>query len=219
LNITGGIVKLAVVQTKGGVGKTTLAVNIAVERTRSGRHVLLIDADDQATATDFTGQRTETLGDPGYTAVRLSNSAVLIQGQKMAGDYDDVVVDVGGRETKSLRAALIFADTAIIPFQPRSFDIWTLSTVAELVAEARISNPKLRALAVINFADPQGGDNEAAAEALRGVEGIEFLDRAVGRRKAFPNASSEGLAVTELKRPDAKANAEITALIAAVFQE
>jgi chromosome partitioning protein len=212
-------VKLAVVQTKGGVGKTTLSVNIAVERSRQGRNVLLVDADEQATATDFTSQRAEAIGDPGYTAVRLSEVAVLIQVQKMAGDYDDVVIDVGGRETKSLRAALTVADVALIPFQPRSFDIWTLGTVADLVGEARISNPKLRAPAIINFADPQGADNDQAAEALSGVDGIEFLDSPIGRRKAFPNASADGLAVTELKRPDAKANAEITALIAAIFQE
>jgi chromosome partitioning protein len=209
--------KLAVVQTKGGVGKTTLSVNITVERARAGRNVLLIDADDQATATGFTGQRAENIGDPGYTAIQLSNSAVLIQGQKMAGDYDDLIIDVGGRETKSLRASLILADVALIPFQPRSFDIWTLSTVGELVAEARISNPKLRALALINFADPQGDDNQQAAEALGGLDGIEYLDRPIGRRKAFPNASADGLAVTELKRLDPKANAELSALIAAIF--
>jgi chromosome partitioning protein len=59
-------------QTKGGVGKSTLAVNFAVERSRARRDVLLVDADDQATATDFTALRTEHLGAPGYTAVSLS---------------------------------------------------------------------------------------------------------------------------------------------------
>lgn len=209
--------KLAVVQTKGGVGKTTIAVNVAVERSRAGRNLLLIDADEQATATGFTSQRAETLGDSGYTAVKLHGKDVLLQTQRMAGLYDDIVIDVGGRETNSLRAALTVADVALIPFQPRSFDIWTLETVAGLVSEARIYNDNLRALAVINFADPAGPNNEQAAEALRDVEGIEFLNCPIGRRIAFPNASADGLAVTELKRPDAKANAEITALIAAIF--
>jgi len=210
-------VKLAVVQTKGGVGKTTIAVNVAVERSLQGRNVLLIDADDQATATGFTSQRTETLGDPGYTCVKLSGADVRTQVLRMAPNYQDIVIDVGGRDTNSLRAALTIADVALIPFQPRSFDIWTLGTVAELVTAGRIYNEKLRALALINFADPQGADNEEAAEALKGVDGIDFLDSSIGRRKAFPNASADGLAVTELKRPDAKASAELIALINAIF--
>jgi chromosome partitioning protein len=66
-------------QTKGGVGKSTLAVNFAVERSRAGWGVLLVDADEQATATDFTVLRTEQLGAPGYTAVALSGPSVRTQ--------------------------------------------------------------------------------------------------------------------------------------------
>jgi chromosome partitioning protein len=210
-------VKLAIVQTKGGVGKTTLAVNVAVERSRQGRNVLLVDADEQATATGFTSQRAQSLGDPGYTAVKLSGADVRTQILRMAPNYQDVVIDVGGRDTNSLRAALTIADVALIPFQPRSFDIWTLGTIAELVAAGRIYNENLNALALVNMADPQGSDNAEAAEALSGVDGIQFLNSPIGRRKAFPNASSEGLAVTELKREDPKASAELAALIAAIF--
>jgi chromosome partitioning protein len=210
-------VKIAIVQTKGGVGKTTIAVNLAVERSRQGRNVLLVDADEQATATGFTSQRAETLGDPGYTAIKLSGADVRTQVLRMAGNYQDIVIDVGGRDTPALRAALTIADVALIPFQPRSFDIWTLGTINELVADSRIYNENLRALAIINFADPQGPNNQEAAEALSDVPGIEFLDSPIGRRIAFPNASSSGLAVTELKRQDVKANAELVALINAIF--
>lgn len=211
--------KLALTQTKGGVGKTTLAVNIAVERARAGRKVLLIDADDQGTASDFTAARTETLGHPGYTAVKLSGASVRTQALQMAPDYQDIIIDVGGRDTPALRAALTVAEVALIPFQPRSFDIWVLETVAGLITESRVYNPDLRALALINFADPQGSDNASAAEVLAGADTITLLETTVGRRKAFPNAAAEGLGVGELKRQrhDAKALAEITALIAAIF--
>ena len=211
--------KLAVVQTKGGVGKTTLAVNIAVARSAMGRTVLLIDADDQGTATGFVSQRAESLGDPGFTAVKLSGADVRTQGLRMAPLYQDIVIDAGGRDTNSLRAALTIADAALIPFQPRSFDIWTGNTIAALIAEGRIYNEALRALAVINCADPIGQDNDQAAEALRSLDGIELLACQVGRRKAFPNASSEGLAVMELKRQDCKATAEVAALVAALFEK
>ena len=211
--------KLAIVHTKGGVGKTTLAVNVAVEQSRRGRSVLLVDADEQGTATGFTSQRAEALGNPGYTAVRIYGKDVHTQVPLMAGHYDDIVIDAGGRDTFGLRAALTVADVALIPFQPRSFDIWTSGTIAELVAEGRIHNKTLRALAVLNCADPQGNDNEEATEALRAVAGIDCLSISIGRRKAFPNAASEGLAVTELKRPDDKASAELSALIDAIYSK
>jgi chromosome partitioning protein len=209
--------KIVLAQTKGGVGKTTLAVNFAVERSRAGRDLLLVDADEQATASDFTAVRTEHLGNPGYTAIQLSGAAVRTQVLQMQDKYQDIVIDAGGRDTSGLRAALTVADVAVVPFQPRSFDIWTLDKVAELIAEARGYNPTLRAVAVLNFADPQGPDNEAAATALKDAPGIEFLNTPIGRRKAFPNAAAEGRSVGELKRLDPKASAELAALIGALF--
>jgi chromosome partitioning protein len=205
-------------QTKGGVGKTTIAVNLAVARALAGRDLLLVDADEQATASDFTAIRTEQLGSPGYTAIQLSGSAVRTQVLQLAAKYDDVIIDAGGRDTSGLRAALTVADVAVVPFQPRSFDIWTLDKVSDLIIEARSYNPNLRALAVLNFADAQGDDNEAAASALSNAGAIEFLDCPIGRRKAFPNAAAEGRGVVELKRADPKATAELSALTDALFQ-
>jgi chromosome partitioning protein len=215
--------KVLLAQTKGGVGKTTLAVNFAVERSRSGRDVLLVDADEQATAMDFTALRSETLGTAGYTAIPLlydharRHDTLREQVPRMAPKYQDIIVDAGGRDTKSLRSAMTLVDVAVIPFQPRSFDIWTLSTVADLIEQAREANPKLRAVAILNFSDPAGADNQAAAEALRDAPGIEFLDTPIGRRKAFANGAAEGRGVCELKRPDPKASAEMAALVAAIF--
>jgi chromosome partitioning protein len=211
--------KIILAQTRGGVGKTTLAVNLAVERSRAGRDLLLVDADEQATASDFTAIRTEQLGNPGYTSVQLSGAAVRTQVMQMAGKFHDVIIDAGGRDTAGLRAALTVADVAVVPFQPRSFDIWTLDKVADLIAEARGYNPGLRAVAVLNFADAQGADNEAAATALKGAPGIDFLDTPIGRRKAFPNAAAEGRSVGELKRLDPKASAELAALMSALFDD
>ena len=208
---------IVLAQTKGGVGKTTLAVNLAVERSRAGRDLLLVDADEQATASDFTVLRTENLGRPGYTAIQLSGSAVRTQIVEMREKYQEIVIDAGGRDTSGLRAALTVADVAVIPFQPRSFDIWTLDTMADLIKEARIYNPRLRAVAVLNFADAQGSDNEAAAEAIKGKPEIIYLNAPIGRRKAFPNAAADGMGIGELKRVDPKAIAEMAALSQALF--
>src|SRR5947209_1134737 len=77
----------------------------------------LVDADEQATATDFTTLRTEWLGNPGYTAISLTGIAVRTHILRLAPKYQDIIIDAGGRDTTSLRAALTVADTALIPFQ------------------------------------------------------------------------------------------------------
>jgi chromosome partitioning protein len=161
--------------------------------------------------------RAQNLGAPGYTAIQLAGATVRTQVMQMQGKYQDIIIDAGGRDTSGLRAALTVADVAVVPFQPRSFDIWTLDKVADLITEARGYNPILRAVAVLNFADAQGADNEAAA-ALKGTDAIEFLDAPIGRRKAFPNAAAEGLGIRELKRQDPKATAELAVLLNALFQ-
>src|SRR3546814_6434554 len=77
---------------------------------------------------------------------------------------------------------LTVADTLLVPVQPRSFDVWALDQVAALVAEAREINEGLRAVAVLNGADAQGADNEAALEMIGDIEGIEVLPTSIVRR-------------------------------------
>lgn len=209
---------LVLAQTKGGVGKTTLAVNLAIARSIRGKSdVLLVDADEQGTATDFSALRAESRPSIGYTAVQLAGAAVRTQVLAMAGKYDDVVIDAGGRDTAGLRAALTVAHVALIPFQPRSFDVWVFEKMAGLIAEARIVNPNLRAVAVINMADPQGDDNQAAAQELQANTEIQYLSSPIGRRKAFSNAAAQGLSVLEMPRPDPRASNELKLLCDKLF--
>jgi len=193
-----------------------LAVNLVVSLTRTGRDVLLVDGDEQATAIAFTELRTaQTNGKPGYTAVSLRGAAIRTQVRQLAGKYSDVVIDVGGRDTGSLRAALTVADVVLIPVQPRSFDVWGADQTADLVKEAREVNDHLRAFSVINAADPQGKDNEAAADALREIDGLELTPGYIVRRKAFPNAAALGLSV--LEHGDRKAIEELNRLTEILF--
>ena len=203
---------------KGGSGKTTVATHLAVMRALQGRDVLLIDADDQETATDFTALRNERLPEgAGYTSIKLTGASVRTETLRLAKKYDDIVIDTGGRDTTSQRAALTVADKLIVPFVPRSFDVWTLEKVASLVEEMRAANPRLQAYVFLNRADPQGRDNDEAAELLREAVGLEFLDTPIGTRKAFGNAASQGLAVPELKQQDPKATQEINILFGYLF--
>ena len=203
---------------KGGSGKTTVATHLAVMRALHGRDVLLIDADDQETATDFTALRNERLPEgAGYTSIKLTGASVRTETLRLAQKYEDIVIDTGGRDTTSQRAALTVADKLIVPFVPRSFDVWTLEKVASLVEEMRAANLQLKAYVFLNRADPQGRDNDEAAELLREAVGLEFLDTPIGTRKAFGNAASQGLAVTELKQQDLKATQEINTLFRTLF--
>ena len=198
---------------KGGSGKTTVATNLAVMRALDSRDVLLVDADDQETASDFTMLRNERAAvDATYTSIKLTGQAVRTETRRLAGKYDDVVIDTGGRDTTSQRAALTVADLLLVPFVPRSFDIWTLEKVGELVGEMRVTNPELKAYVFINRADPAGRDNDEAAEVLQDTDGLVFIDTPLGARKAFGNAAAQGLAVSELKPRDAKATQEIGTL-------
>ena len=203
---------------KGGGGKTTTATNLAIIRAAEGRDVLLANADDQETATDFTNLRNQRgVAGASYTCVKLTGAAVRTEIRRLAPKYQDIIVDTGGRDTTSQRAALTVADLLLVPFVPRSFDLWTLEKVTELVDEMKAANPKLRAFTFINRADPRGTDNDDTREVLRENQTLQFLDTPLGTRKAFSNAAAVGRAVTELHPPDAKASDEILALYRYVF--
>lgn len=203
---------------KGGSGKTTVATNLAIMRARAGRDVLLVDADDQETATDFTTLRNERQADgAGYTSIKLTGASVRNEIQRLKAKYDDVVIDTGGRDTTSQRAALTVSDVILVPFVPRSFDVWTIEKVSELVEEMRAANPTLKAFTFINRADSRGSDNEDAARVLEETPALVLLPAVLGQRKAFGNAAAEGLAITELKQKDGKAIEEINALYKCVF--
>ena len=203
---------------KGGSGKTTVATNLAVMRARVGADVLLIDADDQETSVDFTVLRNErTENQAGYTCIKLTGAALRTETMRLSQKYQDIVIDTGGRDTTSQRAALSIADVLLVPFVPRSFDVWTLEKVARVVGEVRALNSTLIAYAFLNRADPRGQDNEEAAAVIRDTEALIFLDTPLGNRKAFANAGAIGLSVCELLPNDLKATGEITTLFARLF--
>lgn len=203
---------------KGGSGKTTIATNLTVIRALAGKDVLLIDADDQETSYDFTLQRNQAMANnAGYTCIKLTGAAVRTEGIRLAKKYDDIIIDSGGRDTTSQRAAISLADIMLVPFLPRSFDLWTLDKVAELVQEMLLANQTLKPYSFLNRTDPRGADNHETEKELKNQPLISFINTPIGARKAFSNAASSGKAVTELKPLDDKAACEILNLYNFIF--
>jgi chromosome partitioning protein len=204
---------------KGGSGKTTMATNLAAIRAGAGKDVLLVDADEQESATIFTAIRKRDQRErPQYTSIILRESQVRAEIERMRLKYDDVIVDTGGRDTRAQRASLSLADVLLLPFNPRSLDIWTIENVEKLLEDMRTINPELRAVSFLNRADPVGSDNQDSREILSEVAGIEFSGITIVNRKAFGKAVSVGLSVVELSNPDAKAAREIVALYEYLFR-
>lgn len=210
---------VSVLNTKGGVGKSTISLNLAILRSLAGKDVLLIDGDRQATVMQAIAQRTTLSAFPVISVAHYTDGPLLrSQVQQAKTKYDDIVIDAGGRDSMAMRAALMVSDVVLIPFQPRSFDVWGVSDMADLVGEANSMRDGLTALAVLSGADPRGSDNEAAAEAVSELKGIQYLNTPIGRRKSLADAAGSGLSVMEWKPKDLKAIAEISALHDSIYQ-
>lgn len=200
---------------KGGSGRSTIAEHFTVWLSKQGFDVLFVDADEQGTASDFTAWREQTLdGNVGYTLVQLVGANLRKQVETMKPKYDHIVIDTGGRDTTSQRAALFVSDVAIIPIQPRSHDIWTLAKFTEILEEIQSGRATpLTAYTFLNRADITSADNRESSEALAGIENMTFVDCPIKNRKAYPNAGASGLTVFEMgEKSDAKAINEITEL-------
>lgn len=212
---------LTVGNTKGGVGKTTLALNIAIARALAGRKVWLVDGDRQGTAQTAISIRLDAQVAPALAVAQYADGTILRgQVQHQAGNFDDVVIDAGGRDSTALRAALMLSDAIVVPFLPRSFDVWAFADIAAILDEARSYRDGLKAYAVLNSADSgQGTDNREAAEALADFPQLEFIDAPLRRRKSFATFAGRGMSVLEAdsKNRDDKAIAELKALLAKLF--
>jgi chromosome partitioning protein len=205
---------LTVGSTKGGVGKSTLAVQLAITWARAGRDVLLVDGDRQGSVQKFIAFRTEAGRQPPVVCIQYADGRVLRdQVRLQVPRYQDVVIDAGGHDSTTLRAALLLSDAVLVPFLPRTVDVLALGDMAALIEEARGVRDGLLEMGVLNIADPGvSSDNADAEAALADLPQLVGLQSSITRRKAFPNAAGFGLSVEELTPSDPKACAELAAL-------
>lgn len=193
--------KLVIGGIKGGTGKTTLATNLAYMRAATGKRVLLVDADEQKSASAWSDQRTGMKVETKWTTIQLSGMYIYEEILKLSKDYDDVIVDTGGRDNSSQRSALTIADVFLIPFRPKAYDVWTIPQVKNLLCLAKASNPKLNCLAVINqfnAVNVHSKDVEDAQGIISDCKELTCLPVSIGSRDSFGNAATEGLSIMEL---------------------
>lgn len=204
---------LTIGNTKGGTGKSTIAVNLAIHQAKSHK-VLLIDGDEQKSSLFFT----EFRGKNDYTAVALTGLSLRQQVPNLAKDYDEVIIDVGGRDSGSLRAALTISDILVIPISPRTFDVWALEEMVLLFDEAQGFNEKLKGMVVLNLGETRGHDNEAAQQAIVEYQELTLLETVLMRRKVYAESISKGLGVMEMKPRNSKAIAEFEHLVEEIYR-
>jgi chromosome partitioning protein len=197
---------------KGGVGKTTLAVNVAAALVRRGLRVLVVDADPQGSALDWAAARA---GEPAFPVIGLPRASIHKELPAVAADYDVAVVDGPPRVYDVARSAILASDRVLIPVQPSPYDVWAAKEVTDLVAEAAVYRPDLAAAFVVNrrIANTAIGRDVAAA---LGEYPLPVLGASVCQRVAFAESAAAGRTVFEVD-PDGPAAREVLALTAEVF--
>jgi chromosome partitioning protein len=213
---------VVVASIKGGTGKTTISTNLAIIRAQNSSDVLLVDADSQRSASDFASVRELEGHAPEITSITITGRSAGAELRRFIPKFDDIIVDVGGRDSSTLRSVLLVADVLVIPFLPSQYDAWALEHMNALIGDVKTLNEKIRAISFINKLDTNPKidlSNEATVHASE-FENITFSNITIGYRVAFRRSVADGLAVTELKsKKDPKAISEIKKLYGEVFKD
>jgi chromosome partitioning protein len=185
---------LAVMNQKGGAGKTTLALNIAAAMAADEKKVLLIDADPQQTAQDWAAIRTAS---PTFQVVGLAKPVLHRDLPKLAADYDHVVIDGAPRNYEVARSAIASADYVLIPVQPSGADFWASRETVTLVKEAKGFKETQKAAFVISRKIGRTVLGRTIQQALAGFE-LPILKAGTTQRVIYAEALTGGTTVIEI---------------------
>lgn len=194
---------ICIANRKGGVGKTTLATNLAVALNNKGKSIL-VDADEQQSASKWAKQRNdiECIG---------VHSELLTKLEEIDSKYDYILIDVAGRDSTIFREALLVANTLIVPTQPSLLDLDVLEYMQDKIATARKINSDLDAYVLINRASPRSNELPDAIDFIKEFDQFKLLKTVLFERKQFRDAIVESKSVTEMNA--SKAKDELNSLI------
>lgn len=213
------IVKIiAVVGQKGGVGKSTVSVNVAGELVRRGHRVLLVDADPQGSAQEwFVAGEGEN-----WPTVTACSQPIMHRPNQLRAmtEYDYIVIDGPPQRDELTRSALLCADLAILPISPSSLDVRAISRTVGICRDAQAFNEGLRSVLLINRKQAGTIIGRQIRKALQG-EGLEdfpLLDNEIHQRVSIAEAPSHG-DVIQVYEPDGKATNEFRLLVNELLEE
>lgn len=203
---------IAVLNQKGGAGKTTMATHLARAFQLDGLDVLLVDSDPQGSARDWAAVRE----DQPVTVVGIDRPTIDRDLKNLA--RKDVVVIDGAPQAADLAVSAIkAADFILIPVQPSPYDIWATSDLVELVKQRiELTDGKLRAAFVVSRAIKGTKIGDEVRTALEGY-GLPVLEARVTQRVVYPGTAASGSTVLDAE-PNGDAAAEIRALAAEIMR-
>lgn len=199
---------IALLNQKGGSGKTTLSLNAAGMLASAGCRVLLVDADVQGSALDWQAARQS---ESPFSIVGMPKPVLHRDLAQVAQGYDQVVIDGPPRVDDMARSAIAAADLVLIPVQPSPLDVWAARDIIRLIGEAVIHKPQLKAAFVINRKIANTTIGREVSQALKDYP-WPTLSAAIAQRVGYAESIAAGLWIGEW--PDSKtATLEIKKLV------